>query len=46
MTHASDESPHSGKLWAIDKPNIALAPQGWERLVKIRGQGSTKFADV
>jgi hypothetical protein len=31
----SDESPHSGKLWAIDKPNIALDPQGWERLVKI-----------
>jgi hypothetical protein len=31
----SDVSPDSGKLWAIDKPNIARAPQGWERLVKI-----------
>ena len=42
----SDVSQDSGKLWAIDKPNIPRAPQGWERLIKIRGEGSTKFADV
>jgi hypothetical protein len=42
----SDVSPHSSKPWAIDKLNIALAPQGWQRLVKRRGEGSTKFAVV
>jgi hypothetical protein len=39
-------SHDNGKLWAVDKPNIARAPQGSERLVKIRGEGSTKFAVV
>ncbi|RCV31860.1 hypothetical protein SETIT_6G211800v2 [Setaria italica] len=42
----SDVSQDGSKLWAIDKPDIAQAPQGWERLIKIRGEGSTKFADV
>jgi hypothetical protein len=42
----SDVSQDGSMLWAIDKPDIAQAPQGWERLVKIRGEGSTKFADV
>ncbi|KAK1367462.1 methyl-CpG-binding domain-containing protein 2 [Heracleum sosnowskyi] len=34
------------RLWAIDRPNIAQAPLGWERLLRIRGFGGTKFADV
>jgi hypothetical protein len=34
------------KLWAIDKPNIPQAPQGWERFIKIRSEGKTQFADV
>lgn len=34
------------RLWAIDKPNIAQPPPGWQRLLRIRGAGSTKFADV
>jgi len=42
----SDVSEDSGMLWAIDKPNIPRTPQEWERLIKIRGEGSTKFADV
>ncbi|PAN36157.1 hypothetical protein PAHAL_6G266700 [Panicum hallii] len=42
----SDVSQDGSKLWAIDKPDIAQAPQGWERLIKIRGEGSTRFADV
>lgn len=34
------------RLWAIDKPSIARPPPGWQRLLKFRGEGSTKFADV
>lgn len=34
------------KLWAIDKPNIAQPPPGWQRLLRIRAEGSSKFADV
>ncbi|CAL1414034.1 unnamed protein product [Linum trigynum] len=41
-----DISQDSGRLWAIDKPNIAQPPPGWQRLLHIRGEGSTKFADV
>lgn len=32
--------------WAIDKPNIAQPPPGWERLLRIRSEGSSKFADM
>ncbi|KAL6661809.1 hypothetical protein ACP70R_001193 [Stipagrostis hirtigluma subsp. patula] len=42
----SDLNPDGTRLWAIDKPNIAQAPPGWERLIKLRGEGSTRFADV
>ncbi|KAK9097702.1 hypothetical protein Syun_024747 [Stephania yunnanensis] len=42
----ADISQDGSRLWAIDKPNIALPPPGWERLLRIRGEGSTKFADV
>lgn len=34
------------RLWAIDKPNIAQPPPGWDRQLRIRGEGGTKFADV
>ncbi|KAG0447351.1 hypothetical protein HPP92_028378 [Vanilla planifolia] len=34
------------RLWAIDKPNIAQPPPGWDRQLRIRGEGSTRFADV
>ncbi|XP_074365617.1 methyl-CpG-binding domain-containing protein 2-like isoform X1 [Apium graveolens] len=34
------------RLWAIDRPNIAQPPLGWERLLRIRGLGGCRFADV
>lgn len=34
------------RLWAIDRPNIAQPPLGWERLLRIRGFGGRRFADV
>ncbi|KAL1059731.1 hypothetical protein V6Z11_1Z011900 [Gossypium hirsutum] len=40
------ETAHGSRLWAIDKPNIAQPPPGWQRLLRIRGEGSTKFADI
>ncbi|KAJ4959470.1 hypothetical protein NE237_026581 [Protea cynaroides] len=42
----TDLSQDGSRLWAIDKPNIALPPPGWQRLLRIRGEGSTKFADI
>ncbi|KAA8522683.1 hypothetical protein F0562_009155 [Nyssa sinensis] len=42
----TDISQDRTRLWAIDKPNIAQPPPGWQRLLRIRGEGSTKFADV
>lgn len=41
-----DITQDGDRLWAIDKPNIAQPPPGWNRLLRIRGEGSTKFADV
>lgn len=41
-----DISQDGSRLWAIDKPNIAKPPPGWQRLLRIRGEGSYKFADV
>ncbi|KAL5732274.1 methyl-CpG-binding domain-containing protein [Ranunculus cassubicifolius] len=45
---ADDADIHQdgSRLWAIDKPNIAQPPPGWDRILRIRGEGSTKFADV
>ncbi|KAG7543414.1 DNA-binding domain superfamily [Arabidopsis thaliana x Arabidopsis arenosa] len=34
------------RVWAIDKPNISRPPAGWQRLLRIRGEGGTRFADV
>ncbi|KAK9931555.1 hypothetical protein M0R45_018828 [Rubus argutus] len=42
----ADISQDGSRLWAIDRPNIAQPPPGWQRLLRIRGEGSTKFADV
>lgn len=42
----ADISQDGSRLWAIDKPNIAQPPPGWQRLLRIRGEGSTKFADM
>lgn len=39
-------SPDLHELWAYDKPGIPLPPDGWERLLVIRPQGSVKFADI
>ncbi|XP_027358889.1 methyl-CpG-binding domain-containing protein 2-like isoform X2 [Abrus precatorius] len=41
-----DISQDGSRIWAIDKPSIAQPPPGWQRLLRIRGEGSTKFADV
>ncbi|KAK1353490.1 hypothetical protein POM88_051855 [Heracleum sosnowskyi] len=32
--------------WAIEKRNIARPPPGWERQLKIRGSGGSRYADV
>lgn len=42
----TDIEQDNSRLWAIDKPNIAQPPPGWERELRIRGEGSSKFADV
>ncbi|GAB2222921.1 hypothetical protein Droror1_Dr00017053 [Drosera rotundifolia] len=42
----ADLTQEGDRLWAIDKPNIARPPPGWERELRIRGEGSSKFADV
>ncbi|GMH11798.1 hypothetical protein Nepgr_013639 [Nepenthes gracilis] len=42
----ADINQDGSRLWAIDKPNIAQPPPGWERELRIRGEGSSKFADV
>ncbi|CAM8959894.1 unnamed protein product [Rhodiola kirilowii] len=41
-----DMQQDDSRLWAIDKPGIARPPPGWQRLLRIRGEGSSKFADV
>ncbi|KZV16447.1 methyl-CpG-binding domain-containing protein 2-like [Dorcoceras hygrometricum] len=33
-------------IWAIDKPNIPRTPRGWQRIIRARAQGGSKFADV
>ncbi|KAL2553882.1 Methyl-CpG-binding domain-containing protein 2 [Forsythia ovata] len=41
-----DIAQDGSRLWAIDKPNIARPPSGWQRILRIRGERSSKFADV
>ncbi|XP_073304508.1 methyl-CpG-binding domain-containing protein 2-like isoform X2 [Primulina huaijiensis] len=33
-------------IWAMDKPNIPRTPKGWQRIIRARSGGGTKFADV
>lgn len=40
-----DISQDGSRIWALDKPNIAQPPPGWDREVRLRG-ASDKFADV
>lgn len=42
----TDISQDGSKLWATDKPNIAQPPRGWQRLLRIRGKGCSKFVDI
>ncbi|TVU05142.1 hypothetical protein EJB05_48294, partial [Eragrostis curvula] len=42
----SDVHEDDNRLWAMDQRDIAETPPGWERFIKIRSEGSTKFADV
>ncbi|MCO5568084.1 hypothetical protein L7F22_021779 [Adiantum nelumboides] len=42
----SDVMQDESHLWAIDRPNIPVAPSGWERQIVFRGVGASKFADV
>lgn len=32
--------------WAMDRPRIPRTPPGWQRILRIRAEGGTKFADV
>ncbi|KAL3840701.1 hypothetical protein ACJIZ3_025292 [Penstemon smallii] len=32
--------------WAMDRPNIPRTPPGWQRLLRKRAPGGTKFADM
>ncbi|KAJ8568105.1 hypothetical protein K7X08_020827 [Anisodus acutangulus] len=41
-----DLTQDGSRPWAIDKPNIPLPPPGWERLLRIRAESGTSFADV
>ncbi|KAL7591346.1 methyl-CpG-binding domain-containing protein 2 isoform X1 [Lactuca sativa] len=42
----TDIEQDGSRIWAIDKPNIAKPPPGWKRLLRLRSEGSSKFADV
>ncbi|XP_013459281.2 methyl-CpG-binding domain-containing protein 2 [Medicago truncatula] len=41
-----DVSQDNNMIWAIDKPEIPQAPDGWQRLLRIRGEGSSQFGDI
>ncbi|KAJ8528395.1 hypothetical protein K7X08_022088 [Anisodus acutangulus] len=41
-----DLTQDGSRPWAIDKPNIPLPPPGWKRLLRIRAESGTSFADV
>ncbi|XP_055824269.1 methyl-CpG-binding domain-containing protein 2-like [Solanum dulcamara] len=41
-----DLTQDGSKLWAIDNFNIPRPPPRWERLLRLRKEGGTKFADV
>lgn len=41
-----DMSQDENHVWALDKPEIPQPPPGWDRDVRIRAEGCSKFADV
>lgn len=41
-----DVSQDNNLIWAIDKADIPQTPHGWQRLLRIRSEGSSKFADM
>jgi len=41
-----DVSQDNSMIWAIDKPEIPQTPDGWQRLLRIRGEGSSQFGDM
>ncbi|KAJ8568106.1 hypothetical protein K7X08_020828 [Anisodus acutangulus] len=42
----SDLTQDGSRPWAIDKPNIPMPPPRWERLLRIRAESGTSFANV
>ncbi|PIN03287.1 hypothetical protein CDL12_24192 [Handroanthus impetiginosus] len=43
----SDVDKHDNSLcWAMDRPSIPQTPRGWQRIIRIRAEGGTKFADI
>ncbi|XP_051119869.1 methyl-CpG-binding domain-containing protein 2-like [Andrographis paniculata] len=44
--YPADLIQDGSRLWAMDKPSVPQTPPGWQRLLKIRAEGGTKFADV
>ncbi|CAA0813477.1 Methyl-CpG-binding domain-containing protein 2 [Striga hermonthica] len=33
-------------MWAMDKPGVPQTPANWQRIIRVRAEGGTKFADV
>lgn len=44
--HESDVEQDDNFRWAMDRPKIPQTPSGWQRILRIRAEGGTKFADV
>lgn len=42
----SELSQDGSRIWAMEQHKIPQAPLGWERLITIRSERCTKFADV
>ncbi|KAI3472347.1 hypothetical protein Pfo_031060 [Paulownia fortunei] len=42
----ADVKQDGSLLWAMDRPRIPQTPPGWQRILRIRAEGGTKFADV
>lgn len=42
----SDVEQDGKYRWAMDRPRIPQSPPRWQRILRIRAEGGTKFADV
>ncbi|GFP79071.1 methyl-cpg-binding domain-containing protein 2 [Phtheirospermum japonicum] len=42
----SDVKQDDSLRWAMDKPSIPRTPTGWQRIIRLRAKGGTKFADI